>query len=123
MSNLPTVWTNALAGTVLAGGETWTLTTLLAGIGLSLLYVSGMYLNDAFDREIDAKERPDAPDPGWTGSAQRRVCGGFGLMLAGLAFVLWACRPRHRRAGKPMLAALGLAAAICSTTGITRATR
>ena len=63
VSNLPTVWTNALAGIVLAGGQPWTASALLAGIGLSLLYVSGMYLNDAFDRDIDAKDRPSRPIP------------------------------------------------------------
>ena len=67
VSNLPTVWTNALAGTALAGGEIWTRPTLLVAVGLSLLYVSGMYLNDAFDRDIDALERPDRPIPAGPG--------------------------------------------------------
>ena len=39
-------------------------------VALSLFYVGGMYLNDAFDREIDARERPGAPDP--VGAVQRR---------------------------------------------------
>ena len=60
VSNLPTVWSNTLAGTVIAGGEPWRLGTLLAALGISLLYVAGMYLNDAFDREIDANEGPTA---------------------------------------------------------------
>ena len=30
---------------------------------MSLFYVGGMYLNDYFDRAIDARERPGPPDP------------------------------------------------------------
>jgi 4-hydroxybenzoate polyprenyltransferase len=113
VSNLPTVWTNALAGTVLAGGQPWTASALFAGIGLSLLYVSGMYLNDAFDRDIDAKERPARPIPAGLISLNAVFAAGFGLMLAGLAFVLWASAAASPPTGwQPMLAGLGLAAAI-----------
>ncbi len=113
VSNLPTVWTNALVGTVLAGGEPWTPSALLAGIGLSLLYVSGMYLNDAFDRDIDAKERPSRPIPAGLISVDTVFAAGFGLMLAGLAFVLWASAVARPSTGwQPMLAGLGLGAAI-----------
>ena len=113
VSNLPTVWTNVLVGTVLAGGEPWTPSALLAGIGLSLLYVSGMYLNDAFDRDIDAKERPARPIPAGLISADTVFAAGFGLMLAGLAFVLWASAAARPSTGwQPMLAGLGLGAAI-----------
>lgn len=63
VSNLPTVWTNGLAGTALAGltlgPEAWA-ALLLA---LSLFYLGGMYLNDAFDSEIDARERSSRPIP------------------------------------------------------------
>lgn len=112
VSNLPTVWTNTLAGVVLAGGESWTPTTLLVAIGLSLLYVSGMYLNDAFDREIDAKERPGRPIPAGLVSADTVFFAGFGLMLAGLAFTLWGVAMSASTTWRAMLAALALAAAI-----------
>lgn len=113
VSNLPTVWTNALAGTVLAGGEPWTLSALLAGIGLSFLYVSGMYLNDAFDRDIDAKERPARPIPAGLISLNAVFGAGIGLMLAGFAFVLWASAAASPPTGwQPMLSGLGLGAAI-----------
>ena len=113
VSNLPTVWTNALAGTVLAGGAPWTPSSLLAGIGLSLLYVSGMYLNDAFDRAIDAKERPTRPIPAGLISANAVFAAGFGLMLAGLAFVLAASAVASPPTGwRPTLAALALGGAI-----------
>jgi 4-hydroxybenzoate polyprenyltransferase len=111
VSNLPTVWTNALAGTALAGGEIWTQTTLLIVIGLSLLYVSGMYLNDAFDSEIDAVERPDRPIPAGAVSLNNVFGVGFGLMLGGLAFILWSAAESETGV-RPMTAALALAAAI-----------
>jgi lysophospholipase L1-like esterase len=50
VSNLPTVWTNVVAATVLAGGALTSTTTLLAISAMTLFYVAGMYLNDAFDR-------------------------------------------------------------------------
>ena len=115
VSNLPTVWTNALAGTALAGGQIWTLSTLLIAIGLSLLYVSGMYLNDAFDRDIDALERPSRPIPAGLVTADSVFAAGFALMLGGLAFVLGASAATSASvstAGRPMLTALALAGAI-----------
>jgi 4-hydroxybenzoate polyprenyltransferase len=30
-------------------------------LSLSLCYVAGMFLNDAFDREFDARHRPERP--------------------------------------------------------------
>ncbi len=62
VSNLPTVWTNAAAGWVLAGGGfDRTLGWLAAGA--SLVYVGGTTLNDAFDAGWDAQHRPDRPIP------------------------------------------------------------
>ncbi|MGH6815333.1 MAG: UbiA family prenyltransferase [Hyphomicrobiaceae bacterium] len=113
VSNLPTVWTNALAGTVLAGGDPWTLSALLAALGLSLLYVSGMYLNDAFDRDIDAAERPTRPIPANLVATNTVFAAGFALMLAGLTFVLWASAVASPPTGwRPVLAGLALGGAI-----------
>ncbi len=113
VSNLPTVWSNALAGTVVAGGEPWQPSTLLVALGLSLLYVGGMYLNDAFDRDIDAVERPDRPVPAGLVAADTVFAAGFGLVLAGLTVVLWASAMATPPTGwPPMLAALVLAGAI-----------
>ena len=63
MSNLPTVWTNVLAGVVLAGGSLSDPRLPLLLVALSLSYVAGMYLNDWFDRDIDGKQRPERPIP------------------------------------------------------------
>ncbi len=99
VSNLPTVWTNALAGSVLAGsvldgsvsgGQTGLLAVLIIALVLSLFYIGGMWLNDAFDAEIDAQERASRPIPmGEIGVAAVFVVG-FGLLIAGilLAFML-----------------------------------
>ena len=111
ISNLPTVWSNTLAGVALAGGSIWSQMTLWLAIGLSLLYVAGMFLNDAFDQDIDAIERPDRPIPAGLVSANAVFAAGFGLMLAGLGFVLLASTGSGTESSA-MAAALVLAAAI-----------
>ena len=63
VSNLPTVWTNALAAAVLAGAPLAVGPTLGVVLALSLFYVAGMYLNDALDADVDATERPERPIP------------------------------------------------------------
>ena len=114
VSNLPTVWTNVLAGMVLpAGGCARTAACSLLLVAVSLLYVGGMYLNDAFDAEIDAGERPERPIPSGRGARSRR-CSPPGSRTA--------ARPRARAARRaafapetgwpPVLAGLALAAAI-----------
>jgi 4-hydroxybenzoate polyprenyltransferase len=95
VSNLPTVWTNALAGVVLSGGALGLGGWGLLLIGLSLLYVAGMYLNDAFDAGIDAVERPSRPIPSGEASRIAVFANGFGLLAVGAAVH---CAVRWRRA-------------------------
>ena len=89
VSNLPTVWTNALAAAVLAGAV-GAGPVLLAALSLSLFYVGGMWLNDAFDAEIDARERKGRSIP--RGDAGRGTVFAVGAALlvlgAALAFAL-----------------------------------
>jgi hypothetical protein len=88
-SNLPTVWTNVLAGAVLADAPIdRTLVPIL--ISASLFYVGGMFLNDAFDREIDAKERPERPIPSGKVSAFEAFLAGFLLLGSGVALAVLA---------------------------------
>src|SRR5947199_6025840 len=62
VSNLPTVWSNCLAGWLLGGGgPAWRFALLC--FGATCLYVGGMYLNDAFDVEFDREFRRDRPIP------------------------------------------------------------
>ena len=63
VSNLPTVWTNVLAGMVLSGAEPSAGVVLSVGVAASLLYVAGMFLNDAFDHRWDAEHRIERPIP------------------------------------------------------------
>ncbi len=86
VSNLPTVWTNALAGSVLATGGDLSLSTyVLTGIVLTLFYEGGMWLNDAFDAEIDARERANRPIPNGEIAVQTVYAGGFAMLVAGIA--------------------------------------
>lgn len=87
VSNLPTVFSNVLCGAALTGERLRPLPLALAVLAGSLFYVGGMFLNDAFDAEIDAKERPERPIP--SGRAERgAVLGiGFGMLAAGEALL------------------------------------
>lgn len=87
VSNLPTVWTNGLAATVLAGGDALSPRTAWVLCALSLLYLAGMYLNDAFDRHLDAKERPTRPIPAGQISAEAVFAAGFGMLGGGVALL------------------------------------
>lgn len=87
-SNLPTVWTNVLAGIALSGAAMTAPPALLLILSLSLFYVAGMFLNDAFDRDVDRRNRPNRPIPaGEVTAASVFVCG-FGLLAVGLALLL-----------------------------------
>ncbi|MDO9002795.1 MAG: UbiA family prenyltransferase [Aquabacterium sp.] len=84
VSNLPTVWSNVLAGMVLSGHvHEWGMALRLMA-ALSLIYVAGMYLNDAFDRDIDRRERPERPIPSGRVSARVVFAAGYGLLVSGL---------------------------------------
>jgi hypothetical protein len=74
--------------------------------------VSGMYLNDAFDHEIDAVERPERPIPAGIVAANTVFAAGFSLMLGGLVCVLWGATLASEVSARPMLVALALAGAI-----------
>jgi 4-hydroxybenzoate polyprenyltransferase len=87
VSNLPTIWTNVLAGAVL-GGSDWRRWQLgLVFVAMSLFYVGGMYLNDYFDRAIDARERPNRPIPSGAIKASAVAAIGFGLLGGGFILI------------------------------------
>jgi 4-hydroxybenzoate polyprenyltransferase len=56
---------------------------------MSLFYVGGMYLNDAFDAEIDAKERSERPIPAGQISRQTVFAWGFAMLACGLLMLVW----------------------------------
>jgi 4-hydroxybenzoate polyprenyltransferase len=88
VSNLPTVWSNVLVGVLLAGTATSPRDVALLMAALSLFYVGGMFLNDAFDRNIDAKIHPERPIPSGRVSATEVFVIGFGMMAAGAALLM-----------------------------------
>jgi UbiA prenyltransferase family len=113
VSNLPTVWTNTLAGIVLAGGSVSDPKTLPLILALSLFYVAGMYLNDAYDAETDARERPDRPIPAGEVSSETVFTAGFGMMALGLVLLAWVGYGAAGGTGLgPIMGGLGLGAAI-----------
>ena len=113
ISNLPTVWSNMLVGTMLAGSAAVDARLALVLVALSLFYVGGMFLNDAFDREFDARSRPERPIPSGQTTSAEVFAFGFGMLEAGLALVAWVGFGYAPYTGwRPVLAGAALAAAI-----------
>lgn len=109
ISNLPTVWTNTVAGVVLAGGSLHEggLPALLAAF--TLFYTGGMFLNDAFDRDIDRRQRPDRPIPSGLVKPETVFAMGYGMLLLGIMMV---AAVGFEQGWKPAAWALLLASAI-----------
>ena len=87
VSNLPTVWTNVLAGTALVTDTVQGWRTGVVVLAMSVMYVGGMYLNDYFDRAIDARERPRRPIPAGEISAATVCAFGFGTLALGIVLL------------------------------------
>jgi len=86
-SNLPTVWSNVLAGWLLTGqpwhaGLAWALT------GGTLAYAGGCTLNDAFDARWDRRHRPERPIPSGVVSERTVWLLGGGELLLGAGLLL-----------------------------------
>jgi hypothetical protein len=103
VSNLPTIWSNCLAGWIIAGGAEWQRLALVGG-GTTFLYVGGMFLNDAFDAEFDRQHRPERPIP--SGAISRGAVWKWGFFWLVMG-VLWVSL-----VGKTT-AALGVGLAVC----------
>lgn len=88
VSNLPTVWTNVVAGSVIAGGDDAPGRVAAAALAMTLFYVGGMYLNDFFDREVDARERPGRPIHARQIRAGTVAAIGFALLATGILLML-----------------------------------
>jgi len=102
-----------LAAIVLVGGTASDIRTLPLAVALSLFYVGGMFLNDAFDAEIDARERPERPIPSGEISREAVFRWGFGMLVVGIALLGWSGLGIPGGTGIwPALSGIGLAAAI-----------
>ena len=91
ISNLPTVWSNVLVGALIARplcSATDLPRVVVAGVAGSLFYSGGMLLNDAFDAEIDARERPERPIP--SGRIAKSMVFTLGYAMLGLALAILA---------------------------------
>jgi 4-hydroxybenzoate polyprenyltransferase len=102
VSNLPTVWSNALAGTVAAAGVGAAAglprSLPLVAVAASLFYTGGMFLNDAFDEAFDREHRPERPLPSGDITRGEATAIGAGALLLGEALL----------APNPLAMALGL---------------
>lgn len=85
VSNLPTVWTNVIAGATIANAAATIADVAVVGLAMTAFYVGGMYLNDFFDREIDARERPGRPIHAGDIGAGTVSAIGFALLAIGVA--------------------------------------
>lgn len=111
VSNLPTVTSNVLAAIALSGATSGWPHIAVVCLAMSLMYVAGMYLNDAFDRDIDARERPDRPIPSGQVAAITVFGAGFGLLLAGILTIA-ALAVTTGAGWRPIASASGLAGLI-----------
>ncbi len=135
---LPSAMANILMAFLVAGGS-WEKADLLLLLvfSSSCLYPAGMILNDYFDRDIDAEQRPERPLPSGVISVAAARNAGFGLLAAGVAFAAVAgyrdlnqqslvgfAGPfdLDQRNFQPLLVALLLAAAIVLYNGVLKKT-
>lgn len=113
VSNLPTVWTNVLVGITLAGAGASFEQIVTLMISLTFFYLGGMYLNDAFDAEIDAAERPERPIPSGQVTAKTVFSLGFAMLALGVLGLAYAGFELVGGTGwNPVFAGLLLAACI-----------
>lgn len=92
ISNLPTVWTNVLAGMLLAGVPLHAACLVLVAASMSLIYTAGMWMNDACDAGADARARADRPIPAGDVTVAEVWAGAAALVVAGAA-LLWVAHP------------------------------
>lgn len=98
-SNLPTVWSNMLAGAVLSGAEFGIPPLVVLMLCGSAFYEGGMFLNDAFDADIDARERPGRPIPAGHVGRGTVYALGYGLLGGGLLALVLSSFLQLTRAG------------------------
>jgi 4-hydroxybenzoate polyprenyltransferase len=83
VSNLPTIWTNVLAGAAAAEWHTGWGAVAQVTLAASCFYTGGMFLNDAFDEPFDRRSRPERPIPAGDVSRREAFAVGGGLLAAG----------------------------------------
>ncbi len=87
-SNVPTVWSNCLAGWLIGGMAEYVVLLWLC-LGGTLLHIGGMYLNDAFDVGFDRRFRQERPIP--AGHIEEKTVWvlGAGAISGGFLCLVW----------------------------------
>lgn len=88
VSNLPTVWSNVLAAVFISTAVVEPRVLLLLMVAMTLLYLGGMFLNDAFDADWDRVHKPVRPVPSNAASQQEVFFYGYALLFAGPLLLL-----------------------------------
>jgi 4-hydroxybenzoate polyprenyltransferase len=89
LSNLPTVWSNVVAGWSIArGGALDVAAIAAAAVAVSAMYTGGMFLNDAFDAKFDTSHRADRPIPSGDVTRGEVFTAGFALVGAGVLMLV-----------------------------------
>jgi 4-hydroxybenzoate polyprenyltransferase len=108
ISNLPTIWTNVVAGAAV-GHVTGPLSPIAhVGLAISLMYTGGMFLNDAFDSAFDAVHRRDRPVPAGDIGRTEAFAVGFALLAAAELWLALAVGTRTLAWGIALAAAIVL---------------
>jgi 4-hydroxybenzoate polyprenyltransferase len=124
-SNLPTVWSNVIAGWLLAQGQQFRRAgsgqldqspdplgwggLLLLLLGVSLTYVGGMILNDAFDARWDSERRSTRPIPAGLIAVGEALRAGWGALVLGFILTVLAAPVPQRKT----VAVVALLLALC----------
>jgi len=106
VSNLPTVWTNVLAGCLLANGGILPAPFLLLALALSCFYLAGMSLNDVCDVDHDRLQRPTRPIPSGKISVRGALILTLMLFVTGLSLLAAAPNPGGLIAGLVLAATI-----------------
>lgn len=83
------MWSNCLAAWILAGGGNPGGNFYELCLGATLLYIGGMFLNDAFDADFDRQYRRERPIPSGTISEKTVWRWGFAWLILGLIPLAW----------------------------------
>ncbi len=89
--NVFTAISNVVAGFLIVQSQ-WAPTAMLAALvaASACLYEAGMVLNDAFDADLDATERPERPIPSGRITRNAALTVGWLVLGAGLLCAAWA---------------------------------
>ncbi len=112
VSNLPTVWSNVLAASFLAASMVDPFLLFLWFLVISLMYVGGMFLNDAYDAEWDRINKPSRPIPSNRVTKIEVFCWGYGFLLSGPILLLLSDLLTSYQVSAPTLVTVVLAVTI-----------